>query len=732
MISQKSSIKTGNAFSLSGAGAYLRCKLKTGWASFLLYICLALIVPAMILISLGNTTGEWRGAALLSFLKSEMAQICFYISAIVAALVSSVFAWKNMHSKQSNYFEHKLPVSRSALFFSNSVFGLLLFIVPFIVMMLILLLISATAGSGVEMFSSLAVAILKLTVYTSAFYIAYFTLFSLFAAVCGNTAVHVAFSGIAVFLPYIASLCLSEQFEFISGWKLDSSPIYNLIKTSPISVYEKFGSIFGISSRAFICRALILIAVSAAVYICGMLLSMFSGSERAGEAFTYNGIKVAVKYIIIFLAMSMAAILIAMSYIESGFVTVLFSAVFIILAGFVVNMLLNMVMYRGVRRGVIKGMGGFCAVAALSVVILSAMMIRSAAPVKLSPALCKNVIISASNSTDIYLIDEKDDINGIMDIITGQGRLVYDKAEDIQSYTTDDNYATDGFLQNHFEATIIVNTTTGAKLRYILRTYLTEEGDSFIKRITSESNMDKAMLYLSDVEGIHVGDYLNPRYDDDSADSVSESELSRIFREIYLPELNEVRKGTQRELVPVYSCFFAQVYEYQTKQFPIYSDMEKTISALKKLYAEKASPYTPTFSSEDVLSYENLKLTIDVSVESSDNANALPFDGNCQKILYADIKDDRETIARLFDLYITKAYRKTVSYETAVYSDGKDHDLHDSSKNPVAYITTHMYVSWSERSIDTYLYFDSELADILGIDYGAFLDKIANTYTAAN
>ena len=65
MISQKSSTKTDSRFSLSGAGRFLICKARSNWASFLLYSCLALIIPIFVLAGMGYTVGIERGKLLL-------------------------------------------------------------------------------------------------------------------------------------------------------------------------------------------------------------------------------------------------------------------------------------------------------------------------------------------------------------------------------------------------------------------------------------------------------------------------------------------------------------------------------------------------------------------------------------------------------------------------------------------------------------------------------------------
>lgn len=169
MISQKSSTKTDSRFSLSGAGRFLICKARSNWASFLLYSCLALIIPIFVLAGMGYTVGIERGKLLLGMLQDESAQILFTCAAVAAALLSSVYAWRNTHTKAGNYFEHKLPLTRNALFLSNSLFGLLLFAVPFLIMMLIFTVIGAcNCGS---LYASFMAELLKITVYTLAFYI---------------------------------------------------------------------------------------------------------------------------------------------------------------------------------------------------------------------------------------------------------------------------------------------------------------------------------------------------------------------------------------------------------------------------------------------------------------------------------------------------------------------------------------------------------------------------------
>ena len=128
MISQRSSTKTDSRFSFSGAGRFLLCKIRANGASFLLYACLALIIPVFVLVGIGYAEYYERETILLELAQNEMTQIFFIVAAIAAALLSSVYAWRNTHTKAGNYFEHKLPLTRNALFLANSLYGLLLFI----------------------------------------------------------------------------------------------------------------------------------------------------------------------------------------------------------------------------------------------------------------------------------------------------------------------------------------------------------------------------------------------------------------------------------------------------------------------------------------------------------------------------------------------------------------------------------------------------------------------------
>ena len=721
MISQKSSTKKGKNFSLSGAGSFLRCKIKTSWASFLLYGCLSLIIPVIMLIVLGSASRTDRGMELLNLMCTDDFQLCFYIASAVAALISSVFTWKNMHTKQGNYFEHKLPITRNAIFASNTLFGILLFAAPFILMMLIFVVIGATSGCGTGIFLDMLAQIVRLTVYTLAFYIFHFSLFSLFSAVCGNTAVHIAFSAVAIFIPYVASLCLDEQFKLITGWNLESSFIYNLLKISPISVYESFGLLTVMSAGAILGKILILLAVSAVIFVCGMFLAMFAKSERAGEAFTYNGVKVAIKYIIIYLAMSLVAIVIAMSDLNKNFALIAISALLVILVGFVANIILNMVMYRGARHGAIKGIKAFSCVAVASVAILTAMIMRSAEPAKFLPGVCKNVIISTGDSSEIYILTEKDDINGIMDIVTGRGEL---------TYISDDIYATDGCLKNPFSATIIVNTTTGAKLLYNLRTYLTPAGSSFIRNIKTEANMNEALRYLSEKEEVVIYGLggLQPYRDN----GFRNSELARIFRDVYVPEFNERQRSGAKE-VPAYSCFSIQISQYQYRRFTIYSDMTKTISAIKKLYEGKSFPDVPAFSAEDILAdaeaADFMKMSVDVEIYGveSDDVQFITNYYNCFERNYSSSSvKDRETITRLLDIYMSDSYGKNINYETPIFSDGEMHDIYDDDATLIAYATVYADIRWSNRGIGVRLEFNRELAGILGINYDAVVHDINN------
>lgn len=732
MISQKSSTKTDSRFSLSGAGRFLICKARSNWASFLLYSCLALIIPIFVLAGMGYTVGIERGKLLLGMLQDESAQILFTCAAVAAALLSSVYAWRNTHTKAGNYFEHKLPLTRNALFLSNSLFGLLLFAVPFLIMMLIFTVIGAcNCGS---LYASFMAELLKITVYTLAFYILYYSVFTFSAVVCGNTAVHVAFSLIVLFIPYMLSSCLRNIFEMTFGWRIAKSTLLDILNTSPISLYTSFGSLVDMSiGKVFLGSLYVLIGATVIITIASVL-NIFLKSERAGNAFTYNGIRVTVKYIIIFIIMTLVACLLADNSARNAG-GIIISCLLLALIGFACNIVLNMIMYRGVRRGALKGIRAFACVALVCLIIMSAMILRSGkAPVELSSGFCREVIMFDNENEygkrRVYLITDKDDIRRLMEIASNR------KYTDLnigykESYTPVDtkdvDNATYGYLSNSFHAAIIVNTIFGSTLRnYFNYDFISEDDARFIEKLKNKATVEDALISLSKScevyacsAGFVSGTFRNSGLDD-------------ILRDVYLPELKEMYglDYVDFSMKSAYSAFCIDGYG-NSITLPIYSDMVKTQAAIKKLYDGKEFPDAPAFSAEEIVENQcrEIMITCDIygvaRTPGGDYHSDQDYFKSIGRNLSVNVPSEKLSMMALIDYIIenpdAEKYNSSLIYATE--EDEKE------GKDPIARVDINAYIKLEthpsrERLRSVFVPFNRETAKILDIDYDGLVAEI--------
>lgn len=736
MISQKFSTKTDSRFSLSGAGRFLICKARSNWASFLLYSCLALIIPIFVLAGMGYTVGTERGKLLLEMMQDEIAQMLFTYAAVAAALLASVYAWRNTHTKAGNCFEHKLPLTRNALFLSNSLFGLLLFAVPFLIMMLIFTVIGAF-NCG-DLYAAFMAELLKITVYTLAFYILYYSVFTFSAVVCGNTAVHVAFSLIVLFIPFTLSFCLRSIFEMTFGWDIAKSTLLDILNTSPISLYARFGNLVEMSiGKVFLGSLYVLIGATVIIAIASVL-NIFLKSERAGNAFTYNGIKVTVKYIIIFIIMTLGACLLSDNSARNAG-GIIISCLLLALIGFACNIVLNMIMYRGVRRGALKGIRTFACVALVCLIIMSAMILRSGkAPAELSPGFCREIIIFDNDydyeNRRVYLITDKGDIEHLMDIISNSKyteiNVSYEESSNLVSTTPVDikegDNATDGYLPNSFHATIIVNTAFGSTLRnYINYENISDEDARFIEKLKNKTTIEDALISLS--KSCEVYAY--------STGFVSKtfrnSGLGDILRDVYLPELKEMYglDSVYFSMKSAYSAFCIDGYGTGI-MLPIYSDMVKTQAAIKKLYDGKEFPDAPAFSAEEIIENQCREIMVTCDIYGVSRTAEIIILGG--QDYYQSIgrnfsaKNPEEKLAMIALINYLTENPDAEKYSSLIYATEEDEK---ADKDPLASAEVNAYIRIgttpsSERMVGIHLAFNRETAKILDIDYDGLVAEI--------
>ncbi len=712
MISQRSSTKTDSRFSFSGAGRFLLCKIRANGASFLLYACLALIIPVFVLVGIGYAEYYERETILLELAQNEMTQIFFIVAAIAAALLSSVYAWRNTHTKAGNYFEHKLPLTRNALFLANSLYGLLLFIVPFLLMMMIFALIGAfTCGTG--LYGTFMIELIKLTVYTVVFYVLYYSVFTFSCVVCGNTAVHIVFSLVILFIPFLLSLCFSTAFELLLGWEITDSALLDILGTSPITLYTRFGVLSEIAAGKVFLHSLFVIIGAAVIFAIGAVLNIFLKSERAGESFTYNGIKVTVKYLIIFIIMTLTAILLpGMTAKNAG--GIIISALLLILIGFVCNLVLNMVMYRGVRRGVLKGIKAFACVAFVCVVLMTGITVRySRAPVKISSGLCREIIIydqgyDMGDCCPAYLVSDKNDIKRLMSILDNNQSGIY-------GYDDKDHL---------FNATVIVNTGFGSSLKNYYYKALSDEDARFIESLKNNTSVEKALLSVS--ESCKISIY-SPGF---ISKTFENAKFDKIFREIYLPEFKERYDFYPWEYSgkSVYNYFLLKRYDYTIK-LPIYSDMEKTRAAIQELYDNKEFPYAPAFSSEEIV--ESQCKSILISCDINGIGNEKYESGYYQYIerkFSSSVPSEKEVLTALLEYLCENEKELQEVYESFIYDEEDTSD--PDNKEPIAYVLMDAYLNSNVNSTGVepmaakFIPFNRETAKILGIDYDGVIADI--------
>lgn len=147
MTSNNSSIKSGQL---------LRHNLKSYWWLILInFIVLAFIGPIFLLMDISSTKAHLLYAPELQ-LKIQASITNFiisggvlakYLTAMAAAAVIAIVMFNFLNHKRQVNFYHSLPISRGKLFLEQYLLGILIFLVPFVLMLLLEVIIGAANGA---------------------------------------------------------------------------------------------------------------------------------------------------------------------------------------------------------------------------------------------------------------------------------------------------------------------------------------------------------------------------------------------------------------------------------------------------------------------------------------------------------------------------------------------------------------------------------------------------------
>ena len=223
---------------------------------------------------------------------------------LVLAAIGAVIVFRYLHNSASVTMTHNLPVSRSQLFNSNFLSGLLLIWLPIIATGLILMIISRPIYTDLEATvnifqrSLIALWIIKaLFVSLSVYVVAVFA-----GVVSGNTAMHMfqAF-WFNFLLPSVYGLMISYFGKFLYGFDSSSQLTDIAMAMMPyLRVLQNRGEI----SPGLLIYYILLVG---GLLVLSSLLYHKRDLEKAGDSLVFKPIMVTIAYLIAFYGMTMMA-----------------------------------------------------------------------------------------------------------------------------------------------------------------------------------------------------------------------------------------------------------------------------------------------------------------------------------------------------------------------------------------------------------------------------------------
>lgn len=225
---------------------------------------------------------------------------------IISAVVCGLSSFYYLHSKKKVDLYHSIPVRREKLFAVNYINGLLMYIVPYLINLLLAILIIQINGymSGELLKISLIALVINFL-----FYWLIYTLTIIAVMLTGN--IVISFFGIGVFLSYGPLLMFVKELYFMqffrhypslfSEWKLFQflSPLGSYLDLANIRFgysYKSYTTILSEGLGLGIIKTIITVLVLLAVAV---FLFIKRPSEAAGKAMSFSISKPIIKFLLV-------------------------------------------------------------------------------------------------------------------------------------------------------------------------------------------------------------------------------------------------------------------------------------------------------------------------------------------------------------------------------------------------------------------------------------------------
>ena len=207
--------------------------------------------------------------------------ICVY------AVVLAVLLFSYLHKPKMTTALHGLPVSRTTLFISTALSGIVLLIAPVLINLLLIILIKYTMGIGTWIVMS---SVLRWAVYAICLSLVLFAFATFIGMFTGNPATHLIFTYIVHFLPlafFAGFMVMCEMFL------LGFDPAFNIPKWIMDLPMMTVALDFTEPCTHYIILNLILTAI---FFVLGILVYKKRPLENAGDIVVFTWVKPVFKY----------------------------------------------------------------------------------------------------------------------------------------------------------------------------------------------------------------------------------------------------------------------------------------------------------------------------------------------------------------------------------------------------------------------------------------------------
>lgn len=582
MTLRKSSNRSNAPF--AGTLTLFASHLRQGWSALLVYSLIAVCVPLLSLLGISDSR---IGEELYETVTAPDGQLIFYIACGVAALLAAAYTWRYLHDRKHNYFECKLPYRREALYTGSVLYGLVLFILPLVLMLGIFAGIGLVTVPGAvtakdsflpsDAMRVYLLSLLRYFLFSVASYVAFFSVFTLGAVICGHIAMSVGFSIYLLFFFVLFGLLNEEMFRSITGLEIISSRFLEILKISPISVFRWFGAFEDLTFRETALHSLWLTLGGVGVLALGLFLNHIRKSERTGLAFAFPVIGQIFKFTVLYLTLGAIGLLIRDT---AG--SVLIAVLLLAVIAFGGNLVLNMILQKNFRRGLFRGWKGLIIlyVGVIALYLLAEIRV----PLLPSASSCESVTYELTDSRDDYYccyprtvcLTEKADIERFCS---------YLKTDDGEWSPEDEN-----------QAFIFVSYRLKGGLTVLANPCVPADFDKIIKRegLYSKAGMAESLRnFASGVDRTTVISLFTQTGKVLSGKAARELLLCCIDE---WEELYDLTEGfPKRE-----AAFTINIYSYQGAydyyEFPVFAEMTKTMALAERLMPDMV------FSMDSVLS----------------------------------------------------------------------------------------------------------------------------------